>query len=68
MESNKLNFMMKYHFDFLPTKFELALHVITTEISPFLYNRVNSFSVGRTSILSCDLDESFGCLKIDVYL
>ena len=23
-ESNKLNFMMKQHFDFLPTKFELA--------------------------------------------
>ena len=24
IESNKLNFMMKYHLDFLPTKFELA--------------------------------------------
>ena len=24
IESNKLNFMMKYHFDVLPTKFELA--------------------------------------------
>ena len=26
IESNKLNFMMKYHFDVLPTKFELATH------------------------------------------
>ena len=25
IESNKLNFMMKYHFDFLPTKLELAI-------------------------------------------
>ena len=24
VESNKLNFMMKYHFDVLPNKFELA--------------------------------------------
>ena len=24
IETNKLNFMMKYHFDFLPTKFEIA--------------------------------------------
>ena len=24
IESNNLNFMMKYHFDVLPTKFELA--------------------------------------------
>ena len=56
IESNKLNFMMKNHFGVLPTKSEL--HVITTEISPFLYNRFKSFSVGRTSILSRDLKVS----------
>ena len=44
---------MKYHFDFLPTKFELV--TCNTEISPFLYNRVGSISVGRTSILTGDL-------------
>ena len=32
------------------------LHVITTEISPFLYNRVESFSVGRTSIITRELN------------
>ena len=47
---------MKYHFDFLPTKFDL--HVIKTEISPFLYNRVESFSVGRKFSLTAIL-ESF---------
>ena len=44
---------MKYHFDFLPTKFELVTR--NTEISPFLYNRVGSISVDRTSILTRDL-------------
>ena len=51
IESNKLNFMMKYYFDFLPTKFEPA----TAEVSPFLYNRVESFSVGRTGTHTRDL-------------
>ena len=46
------------------------LHVITTEILQFLYNRVKSFSVGRTSVLRCDL--KYGRLtdkkKLTVYL
>ena len=55
--SSKLNFMMKQHFDFLPTKSE-QLQLITTEISPFLYNWVQSFSVGRTTIHTRDLNLS----------
>ena len=43
--------MTKWHFDFLPTKFDL----MTTEISPFLYNRVESFSVGRKAKHTRDL-------------
>ena len=42
---------MKYHFDVLPTKFKLATPNNNWDIA-FLYNRVKSFSVGRTSILS----------------
>ena len=51
---------MKYHFDVLPTKFELATRNNNSEILPFLYNRVKSFSVGRTSILSRDLERFIG--------
>ena len=32
IESHKLNFMMKYHFDILPTKFELVTITIITII------------------------------------
>ena len=39
------------------------LNVITTQISPFLYNRVESFSVGRTSILTCDLNDFYWSWK-----
>ena len=52
-QSSKLNFVMKYHSDFLPIKFELA----TPNNSPFLYNRVESFSVCCTAIDTLDLKE-----------
>ena len=55
LKRNKLNFMMKYHFDFLPTKLGLAIQLITTEIWSFLYNWVESFSVGYTAIHTWDL-------------
>ena len=46
--------MMKQHFDFLPTKFELATANNNWDIT-ILYNRVQSFSVGRTTIHTRDL-------------
>ena len=36
IESNKLNFMMKYHFDVLPTKFELATRNNNWDIAIFV--------------------------------
>ena len=54
IESSKLHFMMKQHFDFLSTKSELAT-ANNNWISPFLYNRVQSFSVGCTTIHTRDL-------------
>ena len=56
IESNKLNCIMKQHFGFLPTKFEVAT-LITAELSRFLYDLVVSFSVGRTSIHTRDLND-----------
>ena len=45
---------MKQHFDFLPTKSELAT-ANNNEITPFLDNQVESFSVGRKTIHTRDL-------------
>ena len=36
IENNKLNFIMEYHFDFLPTKFELATPYNDRDIAIFV--------------------------------
>ena len=48
---------MKQHFDFLPTKSELATANNNWDIT-ILYNRVQSFSVGRTTIHTRDLKKA----------
>ena len=55
IESNELNFMLKYHFDFLPTKLELAAPNNSWDIAIFVQS-VESFSVGRISIHTRDLN------------
>ena len=52
---------MKQHFDFLPTKSELATANNNWDTA-ILYNRVETFSVGRTTIYTRDLKADLGTI------